>query len=56
MNNKFSYFSTGDKVSKVTEDGLRINVYPSSGIVTTQSPGQSHSEYDQALVSLRLAE
>ena len=44
------YFSTGDKLSKVTEDGLRINAYP-SGIVTSQSPGQSHDAYKANLPS-----
>lgn len=42
------YFFTGDKLSKITDDGLRINVYP-SGIVTTQLPGQSHSDYTSGL-------
>ena len=39
------YFDTGDKYSKITEDGLRINVYKETGIVTSQQPGQSHTEY-----------
>ena len=38
------YFDTNGKISKITEDGMRINVYP-SGIVTTQLPGESHSVY-----------
>lgn len=42
------YFNTGDKISKVTEDGLRINVYP-SGVVTGQMPGQSHTQYKEGL-------
>lgn len=42
------YFNTGDKISKITKDGLRINTYP-SGIVTSQLPGQSHSEYKSNL-------
>ena len=42
------YFNTGDKISKITGDGLRINVYP-SGVVTSQLPGQSHSEYSSNL-------
>jgi len=42
------YFDTGNKISKITEDGLRINHYP-SGVVTTQLPGQSHSTYKSGL-------
>jgi len=38
------YFDTGDKLSKVTEDGLRINLYD-NGIVTNQQPYQSHTDY-----------
>ncbi len=45
---KDGYFQTGDKISKITNDGLRINTYP-SGIVTTQLPGQSHSDYKSNL-------
>lgn len=44
------YFLTGDKLSKVTEDGLRINVYP-NGIVTSQLPGQTHQAYVAGLPS-----
>lgn len=38
------YFENNGKLSKVTEDGLRINVFP-SGIVTSQVPGETHSAY-----------
>ena len=38
------YFDTNGKISKITEDGMRTNVYP-SGIITVQRPGQSHSDY-----------
>lgn len=48
MKKELGYFNTGDKISKITEDGLRINLYP-SGIVTTQLPGQSHSTYKSGL-------
>lgn len=48
MKKGLGYFDTGDKISKITEDGLRINLYP-SGIVTTQLPGQSHSTYKSCL-------
>lgn len=39
-----NYKSHNDKFINVTEDGLRVNLYK-SGIVTSQQPGQSHSEY-----------
>ena len=43
------YFPTKDgKITKVTEDGLRINVYP-NGVVTNQQPGTSHSDYKKAI-------
>lgn len=41
-------FETGDKISKITEDGFRFNTYP-SGIVSAQLPGQSHSDYKSNL-------
>lgn len=44
MSNSNGYFRNGDKISKVTEDGLRINFYP-SGIPLVQMPGQSHKSY-----------
>ena len=45
------YTLNNGKLLKVTEDGLRINFYPSSGVVTTQLPGQSHSLYSNKLMN-----
>ena len=42
------FFDTGDKISKITEDGLRVNVYP-SGVVTGQMPNVSHTQYKEGL-------
>lgn len=39
-----NYFSNNKKISKITEDGLRINVYK-SGIVTNQQPYETHKDY-----------
>lgn len=36
------------KWTKVTEDGLRINLYK-SGVVTCQTPGTEHSAYAKRL-------
>ena len=47
MKRKGSFF-TGDKLSKLTDDKMRINVYP-SGIVTAQLPGEPHSIYASGL-------
>ena len=43
-----SYFWNKDKWSMVTEDGLRVNVYPSR-IVIAQPPYWSHKSYGRDL-------
>lgn len=39
-----TYKTNKGKILEVTEDGLRNSVYP-DGRITTQMPGQPHSDY-----------
>lgn len=50
MKRDVRYYPDRDKILKVTEDGLRINVYPDlGGKVTVQQPGRPHSKYKKGL-------
>ena len=49
MKRPIRYIDNGDKILKVTEDGLRINVYKDPFDVKIQMPGKSHSEYVKGL-------